>query len=226
MIQPYKPNFSDPVVETLLNILNAEYHPIELKVTPLKNAEKSDCFKIVEDNVKINGGKMILGWQIWKSNLLIEAECHAIWEDKNDNLTDITPKPPGIKSILFIEDPNLRYEGKQIDNVRINITENLLVDDFIKTHQFIYRILNLGERALEHGEILLNDEEVQDYNAILLIQSHLPLMIDEKKTRESICFCGSPANFESCHKTILDDIYDKYDEHNTTYTPLLKSRFE
>ena len=42
--------------------------------------------------IEKDGGKSVLGWQIWQ-NRLSEAEFHAVWKDLNENLIDIAPAP-------------------------------------------------------------------------------------------------------------------------------------
>lgn len=121
----------DKDVQRLLNRLNATHEPDYLDVTPEPGVNVRDCFVAVQEKVKQDGGRMIMGWQIWKGKHLIEAECHAVWEDEDQMLHDITPKDIPVSRILFVEDENLIYEEKQIDNVRVNLTNNDLVDDLI-----------------------------------------------------------------------------------------------
>ncbi|MBR0882379.1 hypothetical protein ABIF65_003322 [Bradyrhizobium japonicum] len=63
------------------------------------------CSDGVEEKVRHDGGGIVYGWTIWEwTEVLLTAEFHAVWEDKNGDLIDITPKPQGEASIVFVAD--------------------------------------------------------------------------------------------------------------------------
>lgn len=62
---------------------------------------------------------------------MIEAELHCVWQDNKGQLVDITPKVDNEETALFVTNPNEKYCGITRDNIRVNITENKLVDDLI-----------------------------------------------------------------------------------------------
>ena len=200
MRAPFKPDENDLDVQKLINLIDAEFEPIEIEVTPEGGALESDCFRIIDNKVKHEGGKMILGWQIWKSPFLIEAECHAVWEDNDENLLDLTPKPKGINKILFIEDPRLVYEGKQIDNIRLNITKNKLVDDFIESFKTKFRLQNKGERA-NHYDLseILTDSEISEIKEVVDLQIRIEILLNNGGNEHSKCFCDSGRKYKNCH---------------------------
>lgn len=208
---PYKPNINDPWVESILNRLNAEYEPIEIKVTPIKSAQENDCFNIIQEKVNVNGGKMILGWQLWKSPFIIEAECHAVWEDKNENLWDFTPKANNARIILFVEDDQLVYENKQINSIRMNITNNGLVDHFIETFNAKFRFLNKGEWAEIHDLTnIMNDFEKSMLSELYLAQNGIALMLNNGGNLNSKCFCSSNRKYIECHGTNFIEMMKNY----------------
>jgi hypothetical protein len=87
-------------------------------------------------------GDIIYGWQIWKGELRCEAEFHAVWRTISGDLIDITPKGFPIERILFVQDDRVQYKGAQVDNIRINCTSNVLVNDFIDVRKALFRIMN------------------------------------------------------------------------------------
>lgn len=85
-----------------------------------------------------------------------------------------------------------------MDNIRINITENRLVDDLIEISKAIFRIENKGDRALEY-KLKLSGQEAQLYETLSQIKSELYIMIMQKSNRNSPCFCQSGNKYKHCH---------------------------
>ena len=94
---------------------------------------------------------------------MAEAEFHAVWIDKNSTLHDVTPKSlPGINRILFLPDPSRQYLGKQIDNVRIPLQDEILIQQFIKNAEKYFEATNQGKLADYHGYIIKDsNSEIQ-----------------------------------------------------------------
>jgi hypothetical protein len=201
----FVPNEIDEKVELLILQLGLKEKPEFLSCQPTPNSEINECFPNVENQIKKVGGTCVLGWQIWKSTYLIEAEFHAVWQSPEGNLVDITPKKYGINKILFIADPNAVYEGKQINNLRINITDNKLVDQFIEGHNAIFRILNKGERAFQY-QIILERRELETRNHIEQALRGLEQMILKGNTRNSPCLCNSGRKYKVCHEKMFNKL--------------------
>lgn len=198
------PNNTDQDLEKLLVKLNAEYDPIRVKIKPTSDSKSLDCTENVNRQVQKSGGKSIFGWRVWKSKNLIEAEFHSVWENNKGELIDITPLQPGLKftHILFVEDESLIYEGKQIDNVRLNITQNELVDLFINSCEAIYKIKNRGDRAFLHDEDFsksLTTEDIKEIEEYSIIQSAIFQSVEMGIDHNSLCFCGTEKNILNCH---------------------------
>ena len=205
-----RPNIDDPLVEKILDAINAEYDPIILRVNPSVDSQPNECFENVRKKIDLCGGKMILGYQIWKSQYLMEAEVHAVWEDRKENLHDITPKRKGINSIMFVEDTRVKYEGKQINNVRVNITDNELGDYVIDLYDIFFFITNKDERAHQHNLILFSSEEQRDIEKIYECENGLKRMIELKQNINSDCFCGGTEIFSNCHGRSIKELKEKY----------------
>ena len=193
----------------MLSKLNCESDPIYVQCTPEYGAELNECFPLVQEKVKKHCGGIIFGWQIWKTRLLVEAEFHAIWESQSGELLDIAPKPITPNKILFVPDRKRIYEGKQVDNVRINILGNRLVDDFIEVCEASFRLQNKGDRALKH-ELTLEGEDARAYNIFERAKSMLQVMIAQGLNHQSSCPCNSGNKYKVCHgkqiKALAKDI--------------------
>lgn len=187
-------------VNKLVEIIDPSHEPLYVDVKVEKGAAISDCFQVVQQKVKNHGSKMIFGWQIWETNNLIEAECHAIWESPRGVLVDITPKEFPVSKILFVEDEYINYTGEQIDNVRLNKTDNPLVDDLITVCKCIFEFYNRGERAkLYDLSGVLNSEQVGHLQYLKYLQQLISFMIEAGNSRDSACGCGGRKKYKDCH---------------------------
>jgi len=196
----------DKDIEKLFKLLKASHDYTFLDVEPELGAQPNDCFPVVQSKVKLAGGKMILGWQIWKTKYLVEAECHAVWEDENEELHDITPKKNGSTKILFVEDENLKYEGKQVRNIRLNISNNRLVDDWISVLDAIHEFNNRGERAyLYNLEGVLNSEQFDHLVYLRDLEGIISTLLFKNGKRDSHCPCGSGSEFRNCHRQGMEN---------------------
>lgn len=194
------PRIEDKEVQRLLKKINATHNPDYLYVTPEVSAKAKDCFVVVQDKIKKDGGRMIMGWQIWKGKHLVEAECHAVWEDSDEELHDLTPKEIYVDKIIFVEDENLVYEDKQIDNVRLNTTTNKLVDDLIEVWEALYRFDNKGERATLYDlSSVLNEEQLKHKKYLMMLKEFINVILTQNGSRKSLCPCQSGKRFRDCH---------------------------
>ncbi|QES88847.1 SEC-C metal-binding domain-containing protein [Rhizosphaericola mali] len=189
-------------VTKFIDSLNATHEPILLDVEAEEGAEERDCFPVVQKKVEKEGGRMIMGWQIWQfKDLYIEAECHAVWEDKNEDLHDITPKPESVKKILFVEDSNLIYDDKQIENIILNTSNNKLVDDLIEVSHAIFKFDNKGIRAETYNlSDILNSEQVDYKTYLWTMREMITSILQNKGSRNSKCPCNSGKKFIECHR--------------------------
>lgn len=185
-------------VKKLVSTVGTNTSPIYLAIEPESYSQVNECFPAVAEKIKRDGGAQRLGWQIWKSDVIVEAEFHAVWESPDGELKDITPKQLDIHKILFLPDPKAKYIGAQVDNIRINIYGNRLVDDFIEIAKAIFRIENKGERAYQH-ELRLSRKEAGSRNELKGLKDNIYLMIQQGMSRNSFCFCGSRNRYKHCH---------------------------
>jgi len=200
------PQTIDDNVKRLINKIKTTEKPIYLDVMPEPYAEINECFPAVTQKIEKEGGSVQLGWQIWQiPNVIIEAEFHAVWKSRDGILTDITPKSENILRILFIPDSKAEYDGAQRNNIRVNISGNRLVDDFIRICDTIYKLNNRGERAYQN-KICLSKEESEVHQMLHVTKGLVSDMIENGSSKNSRCICGSGDKYKHCHGKLLVDL--------------------
>lgn len=168
-----------------------------LTVQPEANAVVSECFPNVEAKVAVAGGRMLCGWQIWEwPHVLVEAEFHAVWVSPEGEFIDITPKPHGENRILFLPDERRRYNRFLVDNVRMSLRDDLLIQHFIQSSEVITRVMNRGERAAQHGYVSIPAHEIQP---LLQVQSFSGQSLASGLRDHDPCLCGSGSKYKRCH---------------------------
>lgn len=197
------PDIHDEKVQKLLKKVNSGCDPVYVPVVGESYAIPNECFPNVESKVTIDGGQIVYGWQIWKGELICEAEFHAVWRSSAGDLIDITPKIPPVERILFVQDEKVKYKGAQVDNIRISCISNLLINDVIDIHKALFRIRNRGENVFSH-EIRLSRTEAQVYNELVIMNNQIQQYIRQSGQVSSPCFCGSGRIYSVCHRNRLD----------------------
>lgn len=159
-----------------------------------------DCVNNVGRKISKEGGEVSYGWKIWERyGLMIEAEFHSVWLSPEGKYIDVTPNETAFMEILFLPDPDLKYEGKQINNIRKNLKADPDVQEFIRIHDSLFEIMNRGERAHQHGEIILSDDEVGELEELAKRSEQVGFRIEAKKPeRNELCWCGSSEKAKRC----------------------------
>ena len=142
--------------------------PEFLAVNAVLGAKALDCFPVVDEHVRGNGGASCYGWRIWEwPGVLLEAEFHAVWRDPAGQLHDISPPPTaGAKRGLFLPDPHKAYHGRQVASVRQALSDDPNVATLIDAWDREYEFMNRGKRADEHGAIIIEGEESDELQEI------------------------------------------------------------
>ena len=141
--------------------------PMAVSHRPRLDRPQRECFPIVDEQIKAEGGTMVTGWALWEwPGVFIEAEFHAVWRSPDNSLVDLTPNRILPSEIAFLPDPTKKYEGRQIDNVR----KPLVKDNDLTRFLFIFRrqfeILNKGELAFQHGPISLPANALKELQSL------------------------------------------------------------
>ena len=212
-------NADDPKVTALLAEIRrvgggilSDARPFYVPVIPDPSSKVNDCFVNVPERIAKDGGESIFGWTLRKATMLMSAEFHSIWKSPASKLLDITPKAIAragkliaipTSRILFVSAPEKVYERKQVDNIRLNISENPLIDDYIACFEAEFNIMNRGERAHQRKvELSVKEDNVRQ----LLAESREIFLFAAEtgcKTKNSPCFCGSGKKFEFCHGEVV-----------------------
>lgn len=153
-----------PILQ-LCKELNKTQKPYFVRTKPESHSKTQDCFENVRIKVKEDGGQSRLGWTIWETlKIFIEAEFHMIWISPKNEEIDITPHHPiNAQKILFLPDDTLKYQYKQIDNIRRSISDDPLVLQFIKVCEEIFEFV---EKVSPGPELKLEGPE-EDYHEML-----------------------------------------------------------
>lgn len=161
-----------PEVKALCERLVPGEVPVILDVERPPWAKLNDCTANVERAIADYGGSVRYGWQLWETmpNVMIEAEFHAVWVDTDGGLRDITPKDFPFEQSVFLPDPTLAYEGKQIDNVRVALVDDPLIHDFIASAEAYYEATNRGKLATMHGDITPHLSPSQRKEIVQIVQ--------------------------------------------------------
>lgn len=140
---------------------------IQVVCQPLADKPVRECFSIVPEQVRAHGGMQVTGWAIWeRTGVLIEAEFHCVWQRPDGVLVDITPREQDFDCILFLPDPKKVYRGRQVNNVRRPLSDSLLVRRLIDAHDELFRAMNKGDLADQHGEIEATPAIIKAYERV------------------------------------------------------------
>jgi hypothetical protein len=198
-------------INDLCHELVRDPKPEFISVIPQPGIDLLDCFAAVGRRTEQDGGSVCYGWQIWEwPDVMIEAEFHAVWRDAVGRLHDITPKQIPIDMILFLPDPERKYEGRQVNNVRRALRSDPLILAWFKCCDAEFELLNRGERAYQVGEIELSPEEADELEQIRKRKLEFELQFSQTSKpskqpqrfshvgRNDPCPCGSGKKFKKC----------------------------
>jgi hypothetical protein len=192
------PSVTDDNLPGLTALLKKSTAPFFVNVCPDSLAEKNECFDNVAAMVQRQSGERVVGWQLWKHPFMLEAEYHAVWRSPAGELQDITPKNIPTDKILFVEDPDSPYDGQQLDNIRLNTSGNLLIDDFIALARAKFYLFSGGEKA-RMKMVTLTPNELEILKYVNGVMDGVFKMIEKNNVRNSPCFCLSNLKYKHCH---------------------------
>ena len=150
----------DVGVKRLCSEIAPESRPQIVRCEPHQDGEVSECFPNVQKYIATNGGELVHGWAIWDwCGEMMEGEFHAVWKSPNGDLIDITPRILPLKWIMFIPDPKTVFEGFQVNNKRVALTDNPLIHRVITNANALFDEMNKGELKHFTGEIRFNERD-------------------------------------------------------------------
>lgn len=211
------PTETDRFVEKLLAKIGSEYEPEQVCVIIEPYAKIHNCYPNVDEKVKRDGGNVHYGWAIYQSDILCEAERHAVWENEDGDLIDITPREIDFKQIMFVSANDFVYTGQLVDNIRINITDNPLVDDFIMVCENLEKLYSYGER-INDEQLIMPPPVAKIINEYENLKAAYLTYIRSGGRPNSKCLCGGPKNYKNCHgQTLKQNINADLRELNNNF---------
>lgn len=193
---PITPIANSNSVSLIKERINSSYEPQYVKVSPVQNAPILECFDIVDEHIAKNGGNRILGWALWElPSFFIEAEFHAIWESPSGDLVDLVPRSTPTSRILFIRDKDMLYEGLRVNNIRINYSNNHIIEDLFKIYDEEFAVFGPEGIVFQHQQFLdysFKMRKVSVHERMELIYKHLK--------KSDPCFCNSGEMLKNCHR--------------------------
>lgn len=166
----------------------SKHEPVFVAVKVDPSSLINECFHNVEAYIEKHGGQRILGRSVWqRANVLIEAEAHAVWKSPGGDMVDITPHTSEETSILFLADPEMKYDSNCIPNVRKALTLSPLVAEFINLYDERDRI---AVESKENTFILSADM----YRRMLEIER----VFNQRVGRNDPCPCQSGIKYKKC----------------------------
>jgi hypothetical protein len=192
------PSEVDVFVNKVLDKNGSDFEPEIIPVIIESFSKTLNCFIDVEEKVKRDGGKVHYGWAIFKSDILCEAERHAVWENEDEELIDITPREFNFEQIMFVSDNDFIYQGQLVDNIRVNLTQNPIVDDFIFVCENLEILYTFGKR-IDDDRMIIPPSIVPLIEKYESIKSTLLFFINSGGKPSSKCFCGGQKNYKNCH---------------------------
>ncbi|MDR5591128.1 hypothetical protein [Christiangramia sp. SM2212] len=168
--------------------VNYEYETVPIQMESY--SRKMQCYSNVRAKIEKDGGAIHYGWSVhFTEGIIIEAERHAVWENEEEDLLCVTPHPSGQSELIFFSDNTPVDPQIQIDNVRMNITGNKIVNDWI------YLSNSVGHIYFKYTD-RINDDRVNMekpvLNVINQIEKYRDLvmgLIKQNKGDRVNCYC-------------------------------------
>lgn len=174
--------------------------PVYVEVSPVADANLRDCFQVVADHQKANGGEIVFGWNIWTwPHIWIKGEHHAVWRSPDDRLIDITPKPNGVARILFVPDAQRPYDyekNSRLANVCKSLKSDADVEALFRAEHAIYLY---EEECTVDGSLEMKVDR-DTYQKLILNKEFAYAKLLLKYLRPGQCCpCKSGHAFKDCH---------------------------
>lgn len=200
-ISKFQPSFViSESTRRMEELIDSDFEQIEVPCLPVSYAEYSHCYSNVEKKILRDGGTIEYGWFISHNAFYAEATHHAVWQNNMGELFDISPlkSPYPCSSIAFIPDDRIIYSGLPIDSVRLNLTDNPVVDDYLLVAEATEHIKACGIRT-NRNKITLSDDSALLLEKILTLGQQLIAFFVIGKNEKNECYCGSGRPYSECH---------------------------
>lgn len=179
---------------------------MNVPVRPSDGAEIGECFGNVLRHCEQRGGSIVYGWNIWLwPRVFVEAEHHAVWDDGNGRLIDVTPHRGGERTILFHPDPTRRFdhEGRQrLQNVKRSLGEVRSAVEYIRATDSLARFMEASSDGdlirMDKAELLPIADAAEQAKVAVLVELAMHTRPHEP------CICGSGLKFRKCCRSMVN----------------------
>jgi len=204
METPFTPEEVPPKVAAHIRTFCRSIQPnFELLFVPIEAAPESqvnECFENVSRHCKQVGGSIVNGWSIrtW-SHVWIAAEHHAVWQNAEGQMTDISPNQIRSYRTLFLPDPNCNYDFDR--NSRRAKKFKALRNDpaIIEFFEAEKRLFEYIEQCTVDGTLKV-EVDLKAYSNLVHQKNATLALLSLKYLRQSqLCRCGSGIIFGNCH---------------------------
>lgn len=187
---------------TFCQRISPDASPRLIRSLPRLPVIPNECFANVESHVRRFGGEAVHGWAIGEvPRVFIEAEFHAVWKTEQSMLFDVNPRRAPDRTILFLPQPELTFEGNTRGNIRQALVDDPAVHDFIEQAERRFRFLEPHKPGLipinlaEWKTAFPHEQQIE--------AAFFRLVVHFRGNREP-CVCGSGKQFRKCHKPYFD----------------------
>jgi len=183
-------------VQKLINYTGSEYLHEMIPVKPETTAKTGDFYNNVKDKIASDGGNIVYGWAVWQGEFTCEGKYHAVWENRDGELIDVTPQQTD--TLLFIPDDRFEDAGEYIASKRVNITANPLVDHFIILSE-MKDYLKSFAKQVDDENIHFNTYTGNMYNHYDALLNNITQFLKDGGKMGSPCYCQSSKPYSKCH---------------------------
>lgn len=185
--------------QMLAEHIDSEYEMLYIPIIPFRDSKPTYCYMNVNNKIKVSKGTVQYGWLVTQTTFTVEAIHHAVWQDSKGNLIDVTPSPLPLENTLFIPDDRIKYDGRIIDSIKINITSNEVVNDFIAIDS-IKNAVQANTPQFIEGSRKMKSPYWFKYKTLGLEVTKFLL---EGNDQDNLCYCNSGSNYRHCHGQII-----------------------
>jgi len=187
-----------PSIRRLVESLVPGGEPVYMDVNPEPDATISECFPSIQAKVLRDGGQLLCGWQLWEwPGVLVEAEFHGIWAAPDGRHVDITPKQDGETRVLFVADPDLSYTGSHRNNVRLPLSKDRTIEDFVALADKRGRIMETAI-PLGNGQFKISQQRMQMIQEIEKALGFVGRVIHAGLGADDQCLCKRSDSYRNC----------------------------
>lgn len=176
--------------------------PVFLQINNTNNYPHSECFNNVNEHVALHGGKAQHGWSVYlMPRLFLEFEHHAVWQDSNSKLFDITPlmgSQGKLRLFLPCSDDSGIYTGLRRNNLRYSLVECPHVEEYLLIQNQIFDV-KFKNQTPYSNEILLTAAQQEKMYKLMEMARVKFSKIGWKPNINDPCYCGAHQKFKNCH---------------------------